>query len=41
MKLKSIYSESTLFALLIITFFYVVAPKGAVLFIAESSHFTS
>ena len=42
MKLKSIHGDSTtLFALLIITFLYVVAPKGAVLFIEVSSHFTS
>ena len=30
-----------LFALLVIAFLCVVAPKGAVLFIEESSHFTS
>ena len=41
MKLKGIYRENTLFAPLIIAFLYVVAPKGAVLFIEESSHFTS
>ena len=35
------YGESVLFALLFITFLYVVAPKGAVLFSEKSSQFTS
>ena len=41
MKSKNIYGESILFAFLVIAFMYVVAPKRAVLFIEESSHFTS
>ena len=40
-KSKNVYDESILFALLVITFIYLVAPKRAVLFIEESSHFTS
>ena len=41
MKTKNIHGKSILFALLVIAFLYVVAPKGAVLFIEESSHFIS